>query len=59
MNFLNVKSILLTCYLLIALPVLCSAGTGPFADTCLQGRYVTTGSGLDITFLNPFAVTGP
>jgi hypothetical protein len=30
----------------------------PFAKTCLSGRYVTAGSGLDVYFGNAFAVAG-
>jgi hypothetical protein len=60
-NRSNVGYVLLVaCLFSLFSPRLCSAAsaTGPFASTCLTGRYVTTGSGLDITFLNPFAVVG-
>jgi hypothetical protein len=52
--------LLVACLLSLLSPRLCSAAStsGPFASTCLSGRYVSTGSGLDITFLNPFAVVG-
>src|SRR5260370_26692778 len=60
-NRLNLGYVLLVaCLLSLLSPKLCSAASasGPFASTCLSGRYVSTGSGLDITFLNPFAVVG-
>lgn len=60
MNRTNVGFMLLVAFLFSLLsPKLCSAAdaTGPF-PSCLTGRYVTTGSGLDITLLNPFAVVG-
>jgi len=52
--------LLAACLLSLLSPRFCSAvaASGPFASSCLTGRYVTTGSGLDITFLNPFAVVG-
>jgi hypothetical protein len=60
-NRSNVGYVLLVaCLFSLFSPRLCSAASasGPFASTCLSGRYVSTGSGLDITFLNPFAVVG-
>jgi|SRR5215469_6095816 len=61
MNQRSIKNVLsVGCLLFFLGASLRSAAgaSGPFADSCLTGRYVTTGSGLDITFLNPFAVVG-
>ena len=35
-----------------------AAASGPFANTCLNGRYLAAGSGVDVFFGNPFAVAG-
>lgn len=61
MNWLSLKNVLpVACLLLLLSLGFCppAGASGPFASTCLSGRYVTTSSGLDITFLNPFAVVG-
>ena len=35
-----------------------AASNGPFATTCLNGRYLTAASGVDVYYGNPFAVAG-
>jgi len=53
------KLMLLTLVLgLVARTAAAATPPPPFANTCLSGRYLTAGSGLDVYFGNPFAVAG-